>query len=183
MAEEKKEQEKPEAKEAEKSEGKEAEKTVAAQDDDFRQRVRVSGVILDGGKELSQAITSIRGIGMRTAKITTKKLGYKKGKKLGSLTDKDIEKLEEKIENLKTITPEWMLNKQKEPNTGETTHLIGPDLDMSLREDITRQQKIKSYKGIRHSLHLPVRGQRTRSSFRKGATLGVVRKKAMPGKK
>ena len=44
--------------------------------------------------------------------------------------------------------------------------------------DIKMLKKIKSYKGIRHSLGLPVRGQRTRSNFRKnkGKVMGVKRK-------
>ncbi|HDD46536.1 MAG TPA: 30S ribosomal protein S13, partial [Candidatus Aenigmarchaeota archaeon] len=42
--------------------------------------------------------------------------------------------------------------------------------------DINFMKKIKTYKGIRHALGLPVRGQRTRSSFRKGRTIGVKRK-------
>jgi len=49
---------------------------------------------------------------------------------------------------------------------------------MSLREDLNRMKKMKSYKGVRHQLGLPVRGQRTKSSFRKGTSLGVQRKKA-----
>jgi len=36
---------------------------------------------------------------------------------------------------------------------------------------------------VRHMFGLPVRGQKTRSSFRKGTTVGVVRKKSMPAKK
>jgi small subunit ribosomal protein S13 len=38
-------------------------------------------------------------------------------------------------------------------------------------------KKIKSYKGIRHMFNLPVRGQRTKGNFRKGKSVGVVRKK------
>ncbi len=47
-------------------------------------------------------------------------------------------------------------------------------------------KKIKSYKGVRHMFGLTVRGQRTRSNFRKNkgkVRLGVTRKKAEPAKK
>jgi len=41
-------------------------------------------------------------------------------------------------------------------------------------------KKMKSYKGWRHSLGQPVRGQRTRSHFRKGSAIGVMKTKAKP---
>ncbi len=43
-------------------------------------------------------------------------------------------------------------------------------------------RKIRCYKGIRHETGQPVRGQRTRSSFRTQKTVGVVKKKAQPAK-
>ena len=42
-------------------------------------------------------------------------------------------------------------------------------------------KKIKSYKGWRHAMGQPVRGQRTRSHFRKGSSVGVIKAKAKPG--
>jgi small subunit ribosomal protein S13 len=44
--------------------------------------------------------------------------------------------------------------------------------------DINELKRIKCYRGIRHAAKLPVRGQRTRGSFRTGKTVGVSRKKA-----
>ena len=38
-------------------------------------------------------------------------------------------------------------------------------------------KKIKSYRGVRHSQRQPVRGQRTRSHFRKGKSMGVSKAK------
>jgi small subunit ribosomal protein S13 len=54
---------------------------------------------------------------------------------------------------------------------------------MALREDLNRLRKTRSYRGIRHELGLPVRGQRTKSSFRTGRTIGVSRKKAKEKKR
>jgi small subunit ribosomal protein S13 len=102
--------------------------------------------------------------------------------KLGSLNEKEIEKIEDAIKNIDKYVPGWMVNHQKEPNSGKNVHFTGPDLDMANREDITEQQKTKSYRGIRHSLGLPVRGQRTRTSFRHGPAIGVSRKKEIPAK-
>ena len=90
---------------------------------------------------------------------------------------------EEKIKELSQSLPKWMRNRKKDYLTGKDIHLIGTDLDLSQREDIKRQKIIKSYRGVRHSAGLPVRGQRTRTSFRKGATVGVVRKKALKKEK
>ena len=43
--------------------------------------------------------------------------------------------------------------------------------------DIKKMIKMKSYKGTRHTSGLPVRGQRTRSHFRKsGVAMGVKKK-------
>ena len=70
-----------------------------------------------------------------------------------------------------------MLNRRKDPVTGEDMHLSESDLTMGVRQDIEFLKKIRAYRGIRHELGLPVRGQRTRSSFRKGRTVGVQRKK------
>lgn len=156
------------------------EKPKKEEDKDFRHRVRVAGVILDGNQEISQAMTKIKGVGTRISRILLTELGYPKGTKIGSLNEKEIEKIEDTLSNMGKIAPTWMVNHQKDASTGETTHMLGPDLDMGKREDITRQKRIKSYRGIRHSHGLPCRGQRTRSTFRKGSTIGVVRKKAQP---
>ena len=52
---------------------------------------------------------------------------------------------------------------------------IESDLDMRLRDDLNRMRKTRSYKGRRHEFGLPVRGQRTKSTFRKGSSVGVSR--------
>ncbi|MEM2618451.1 MAG: 30S ribosomal protein S13, partial [Candidatus Hadarchaeales archaeon] len=46
------------------------------------------------------------------------------------------------------------------------------------KADIGRERKIRSRRGIRHELGLPVRGQRTRTTGRKGLSVGVMRKEA-----
>ena len=67
--------------------------------------------------------------------------------------------------------------------TGNDGHLLTSDLDFTKDNDIKRMRKIKSYRGNRHTRGLPVRGQRTRGSFRKGKTVGVSKRKDQPGKK
>jgi small subunit ribosomal protein S13 len=155
----------------------EPKKPEAAVSADFRHLVRVSGVVLNGNLDIVRAITHIKGIGARVAGSFIKGMGMDPKVKLGTLSEADVEKIEEGIKTLDKNLPAWMLNRQKDRYTGESMHLTGPDLDMSVREDINLQKSIRSYKGVRHSLGLPVRGQRTRTSFRSGATIGVARKK------
>ncbi|MDD5111422.1 MAG: 30S ribosomal protein S13 [Candidatus Altiarchaeota archaeon] len=143
-------------------------------------RVRVSGVILDGNLDIIRALTGIKGLGIRVTRALAKAMGFKKGTKLSSLNEKDIETLEIAITTLDQKLPGWMLNRRNDYLTGKNTHLTGPELDITNRSDIDRHKKIRSYRGIRHSLGQPVRGQRTRSSFRTGGTVGVVRKKEAP---
>ncbi|RLI90705.1 MAG: 30S ribosomal protein S13 [Candidatus Altiarchaeales archaeon] len=145
--------------------------------EDFRHRVRISGVVIDGNLDLYRAFTRIKGIGSRVSYSLLNVLDMDPKRRVGTLSDSEIERLEDVLNNIHKYLPGWMLNRQRDPYSGENIHLIGPDLEMAQREDINLQKKIKSYRGIRHSLGLPVRGQRTRTSFRKGQTVGVMRKR------
>ena len=69
-----------------------------------------------------------------------------------------------------------MKNRQKDLETGESKHLVSTDLDMRKDFDIRRLKKIRSYKGVRHTAGLPVRGQRTRSHFRTKGQVKRVKK-------
>jgi len=71
----------------------------------------------------------------------------------------------------------FLKNRRSDFKTGEESHIIGSELDMKKDFDIRRLKKIRAYRGIRHAAGLPVRGQRTRSHFRKkGQAVGVKRK-------
>ena len=56
--------------------------------------------------------------------------------------------------------------------------MIGSNLKLRREFDIRLMKKIKSYKGMRHAIAQPVRGQRTKSHFRTGSTVGVMKKAA-----
>ena len=104
---------------------------------------------------------------------------YNPEQKIGYLSDEEVLKLEEVILNPQKLEklPRWMLNRRNDYATGEDDHLIESDLVMSLRDDLNRMRKIRSYKGRRHEVGLPVRGQRTKSTFRKGSSVGVRRRR------
>jgi small subunit ribosomal protein S13 len=72
-----------------------------------------------------------------------------------------------------------MLNRRRDPLTGDDKHLTGVDLMLAVADDINIMKKTHSYKGIRHDRGLRVRGQRTRSTGRTGATVGVSRKRVV----
>ena len=94
----------------------------------------------------------------------------------GDLSDKEQDKLREAIESYSMTAPLWMLNRQRDPETGEHFHLFGQDAKLMQQDDVGRLRAIKAYRGIRHASGNKVRGQRGRSNGRSGLTLGVQRK-------
>ena len=113
------------------------------------------------------------------AALIMEKTGMNRKLKMGKLTDSQIQKLQEAIDSINKNAPGWMLNHRKDYETGEDIHLIGPDIDMKLRDEINIMKKIRSYSGIRHERGLPVRGQRTRANNRRGLALGVSKKRSI----
>ncbi|MCX6694781.1 MAG: 30S ribosomal protein S13 [Candidatus Altiarchaeota archaeon] len=164
-------------KEKEKKEHKPAVAHKPSVDSGVAQLVRVAGVVVNGNLDLVRAVMKVKGVGPRVSRALAPSLGIPPKTKIGSLNDVQINEIEDKLNNMHKYLPSWMVNRRKDKLTGNNLHLIGPTLDMQVREDINIEKKIRSYRGVRHSLGLPVRGQRTRSSFRTGGTLGVSRKK------
>jgi len=145
----------------------------------FRYIVRVAGTDLDGRKKLVYGLSGIKGIGYNTAYTLLKSIGIDPEKRTGFLTEDEVEKIEKAIAELSKsgLLPAWMLNRRKDFETGENIHLIGSELIFKVKQDIEREKKMKSWKGIRHSLGLKVRGQRTHTTGRLGVTVGVSKKK------
>lgn len=148
------------------------------QKDDFKYIVRIANTDIDGEKTLERGLTSIKGIGMHMSTLVIDSSGMNRKLKMGNLTDKQIEKIQDSLDKITKTAPNWMLNHQKDSETGEDTHFIGTEIEMRLRDEINIMKKIRSYRGIRHERGLPVRGQRTRANNRKGLSLGVSKKGA-----
>ncbi len=147
---------------------------------EFKHIVRVANTDIDGNKQVLFALRKIKGINIMFANMVLNSLGIDKTKKAGELLDEEVKRLNEFIQNPAAHgAPTWMFNRRKDYETGEDVHLLMADLDFSKENDIKRMKKVKSYKGLRHQWGLPVRGQRTKSNFRKnkGKGLGVKRKK------
>lgn len=145
----------------------------------FEHYVRIGGTDVRGDLATPYALAQIRGIGIRLAKLITKKVGIPLDLRMGYLSDEEIEKLKEYIEDpMKLNLPHYYLNRQRDIETGENRHLVSQDLIISLKEDIDRMKKTRSNKGIRHSLGLKVRGQRTKATGRRsGRAVGVSKRR------
>ena len=137
--------------------------------------VRILSKDIEGGMSIYAGLATIKGISWTLANAICKVLRIDKRRKIGSLTDEEVKKIIEFVKNPKV--PNYILNRRKDFETGEDKHLTGSDLELQNEFDIKRLKKIKSYKGYRHSAGLPVRGQRTRSNFRKNRSKGAGIKK------
>lgn len=154
------------------------EKPKKGSDEELRHIVRILNTDLAGKRQVHMALTGIKGVGRRCAKIFTDRAGVDPTATLGLLPDSEIDKLKKVVEeDAPNILPFWMVNRRGDIETGKDVHVMGMDLNMTLREDLDLMKKMRSYKGLRHERGLRVRGQRTRSSGRTGAIVGVSRKR------
>ncbi len=149
---------------------------------ELRHIVRIYNTDLDGKKQVQMALTGIKGVGRRLARVFAIKAGVDPYATLGKLPEEQIDALKKVIESASENIPAWMMNRRKDILLGIDRHVMGTDVVTALREDLDLMKKARSYKGIRHELGLRVRGQRTRSTGRTGATVGVTKKKSQTAK-
>jgi small subunit ribosomal protein S13 len=152
-------------------------------DEQVKHIVRIANTDLVGEKAVKVALTKIKGIGVMYSNMVCRLANVKIDKKTGLLNSSEIERLNDVLLHPhKFSVPQWMMNRRKDWETGKTTHLITSDLDFTHEQDLRRLKKIKSYRGLRHVSGLTVRGQRTKSNFRrnKGKVVGVKRKTEAP---
>jgi small subunit ribosomal protein S13 len=148
---------------------------------ELRYIVRVVGKDLDGNKSVERAVQGIKGISHRMARMIAftfqKETKVPVDSQIGLMPEELDAKLEEIITNPEKFNlPAWSKNRRRDFETGKDSHLVMNDLDFTLRKDKQRLGAIKSYRGLRLAWGLPVRGQRTRSSFRRGGVIGVMKK-------
>lgn len=119
---------------------------------------RLFGVDLPKNKRMEIALTYIYGIGKSLSQEILKKADIDFNLKTDSLTDLDIRKLRDIIEN---------------------NYNVEGELRKEVSMNIKRLMDLNTYRGIRHKRHLPVRGQRTSTNARtrKGPRKTVVKKK------
>ena len=145
---------------------------------EYKYIVRLADKDIDGQENLLQGFTRVSGVGLRMSKTILKQLGLDPYARLGYLPDEDIARMEEVLKDpIKAGLPKWYVNRQRDRTSGRYLHLTGADLQFAHRNDIDRLRRIRSWKGIRHTLGLKVRGQHTRTTGRAGMAVGVSRKK------
>jgi small subunit ribosomal protein S13 len=123
--------------------------------------MRISGITLPENKRLEIALTAVYGVGRPRALKIIAKLGLNPGMKTPELTPDQENEIRREIELFKTEG----------------------DLKRETQQNIKRLKDIKSYRGTRHTKHLPARGQRTKTNSRtvRGnvrRTMGSGRRKA-----
>ncbi|WP_455369454.1 30S ribosomal protein S13 [[Eubacterium] cellulosolvens] len=144
---------------------------------EFKHIIRIKGTDLEGSKKVTYGLTKIKGVGVSMANTIVKIGNLKADGRLGNLTDAEISKIEDIISDFsKYSIPSRLVNRRKDVESGRDIHLITADLTLRTKNDIDFMKNIKSWKGIRHSLGLKVRGQRTKCTGRTGRSVGVKKK-------
>lgn len=144
--------------------------------------VRIAGRDINGSFTIAHALLRIKGINQNLAQVMAlvaeRKFGISGKTTIGSLSDEKLAEVEQVIKDpLKFGIPHFMLNRRKDVATGKDIHMVGTDLIVQTRQDIEDMIKQQTYVGFRHQYGQKVRGQRTRSTGRTGATVGVTKKK------
>ncbi len=125
---------------------------------------RISGVDLPRDKRVEIALTYIFGVGLSRAQQAIAETGVNPDTRVRELSDEDVTKLRAYIED---------------------NYQVEGDLRRWEAMNIKRLADIGTYRGRRHRMGLPLRGQRTRTNARtrRGRRLTVAGKKKAPGKK
>ena len=125
---------------------------------------RIAGVNIPQNKLVKVGLTYIYGIGNKFSNEICKALEISKSKRVNELTDDQILKIREYIDQKFTVEG---------------------DLRRDVSLNIKRLIDLASYRGSRHRKKLPVRGQRTRCNARtrKGKAIAIAGKKLTPLKK
>ncbi len=120
--------------------------------------MRISGVTIPDDKRVDIALSYLYGIGRSNAKVVLTNAKVDGAVRVKDLSDDQQKAIAKILE----------------------TYKLEGDLRADVTENIKRLKEIGSYRGMRHSKSLPVRGQRTRSNARtkrgKRVTIGAIKK-------
>ncbi|KAI8469523.1 MAG: 40S ribosomal protein S18 [Monoraphidium minutum] len=146
--------------------------------DEFQHILRVLNTNVDGKQKVMYAMTSIRGIGRRFSNLVCKKAEVDMRKRAGEITAEELEQMMTIVANPRQYKiPDWFLNRQKDIKDGRFTQITSSSLETKLRDDLERLKKIRNHRGLRHYWGLRVKGQHTKTTGRRGKTVGVAKKK------
>ncbi|KAL1991087.1 hypothetical protein VTN49DRAFT_5591 [Thermomyces lanuginosus] len=151
---------------------------VTGEKSNFQYILRLLNTNVDGKQKIMYALTRIKGVGRRYANLVCKKADVDLSKRAGEMTAEELERIVTIIQNpTQYKIPTWFLNRQRDFTDGKSSQLIANVVDSKLREDLERLKKIRSHRGLRHYWGLRVRGQHTKTTGRRGRTVGVSKKK------
>jgi small subunit ribosomal protein S13 len=170
MAEEKNKTAKPEAKKEKPKEEKKKNFPIISKEDVGR-IIRILQTDVPGNKNIYAGLTRIKGVSWAISNAVCIINKLDKTRKIDALTKEEIAKIEETIKTHKF--PKFLLNRRNDYATGEDSHIFGSNLDLVEEMDIKRLKKIRSFRGLRHALGQPTRGQSTKAHFRTNRKKGV----------
>jgi small subunit ribosomal protein S13 len=121
---------------------------------------RIMGVDIPNDKQVQYSLTYLYGVGLYVAREVCEKLGIDPGRRASDLTEEELSRISTMLERDYTVE--------------------GP-LRRQITQNISRLREIKCYRGVRHRVGLPVRGQRTKTNARtrKGPRKTVAGKKGV----
>ncbi|HEX7033965.1 MAG TPA: 30S ribosomal protein S13 [Nitrososphaera sp.] len=148
---------------------------------EYKHILRIAGKDIEGSKKVIVAVSEIKGVGYNLAQVMLQALNISPDKRVGFLSDSELREVEQAIANpSKAGIPQWYFNRRKNMDDGSTHHMITSDLDFTSSNDIEREKLVMSWRGYRHMFGLRVRGQRTRTTGRRGGAVGVKKSKTAP---
>lgn len=139
--------------------------------------IRILSTDISSNSTVYSGLTKIKGVGWSLSKAICNHFDIEEEKRVGDISEEERDEIAEFIKNPEV--PAFIKNRERDLETGEDQHLIGSDLELREEFDVKRLKKIRSYRGWRHSVNRPVRGQRTKGNFRSKTTLGVKKTKKM----
>jgi small subunit ribosomal protein S13 len=119
---------------------------------------RIAGVEVPNNKRVEVGLTYIFGIGRPKSRVILEKVKVDFNKKVKDLSTEEVTRIRKHI---------------------EAEEMVEGDLKKRVNQDIKRLMDINCYRGRRHKLGLPVRGQRTKTNARtrKGPRGSMIKKR------
>ncbi len=120
---------------------------------------RITGVNVPDNKRVTIALTYIHGVGRTRAREICDSCGIDRTRRMNELSEDELNLIRKEIESGK--------------------YLVEGELRREVSMNIKRLMDMKSYRGLRHRAHLPVRGQKTKTNARtrKGPAKPIAGKK------
>lgn len=173
---------------------------MSGEKSNFQFILRLLNTNVDGKQKIMYALTKIKGVGRRYSNLVCKKADVDLNKRCvfespsilcditfylmrppfsaGEITFEELERIVTIINNpTQYKIPVWFLNRQRDIVDGKDTQVLANGMESKLREDLERLKKIRAHRGLRHYWGLRVRGQHSKTTGRRGRTVGVSKKK------